>query len=74
MKAWERLTLTCEMRVDEEGNVVEHKIYESVIKSVARLTYTEVAKVLNGEKAIEKAEKVKNELLLMRELSKNLAK
>lgn len=68
----ERLTLTCEMRVDEEGNVVEHKIYESVIKSVARLTYTEVAKVLNGEKAIEKAEKVKNELLLMRELSKIL--
>ena len=68
----ERLTLTCQMKVDDKGNVVEHKIYESVIKSKARLTYTEVAKVLSGQKAIEKAEKVKNELTLMLELSKIL--
>lgn len=65
----DRLTLTCEMKVDRDGNVKEHKIYESVIRSVARLNYTNVYKVLCDKKADEKHEKVKNELKLMHELS-----
>lgn len=64
-----RLTLTCEMQVDKEGNVKSHKIYESVIQSKARLNYTDVNKVLLGEKSDEKTESVKDELLLMNELS-----
>ena len=68
----ERLTLSCIMEINKEGQVVSHQIYEGVIKSSARLTYTEVYKVLCGKKASEKAEKVKNELLLMHELSKIL--
>lgn len=65
----ERLTLTCEMVVDKEGNVKSHKIYESYIKSVARLNYTNVYKVLIGEKADEKTESVKEQLILMHALS-----
>lgn len=68
----ERLTLTCEMTLDEEGNVKAHKIYESVINSKARLNYTNVYKVLCGEKADEKTESVKEELLLMGALAKRI--
>lgn len=65
----ERLALTCEMEVDKDGIVRSHKIYESVIKSVARLNYTNVYKVLCGEKADKKTESVKKHLKLMHELS-----
>ena len=68
----ERLTLSCIMEINQNGEVVSHQIYEGVIKSCARLTYTEVYKVLCGEKASAKAEKVKKDLLLMLELSKIL--
>ncbi len=67
----DRLTLSCVMDVDQIGNVVAHKIFESVIRSKARLTYTEANKVLNGEKSA-KADKVKKSLLLMKELSLKL--
>ncbi len=64
----DRLTLSCVMDIDKNGNVISHEIFESVIRSKARLTYTEANKVLNGEKS-EKADKVKKSLLLMKELS-----
>ncbi len=68
----ERLTLSCIMTLDEDANVVSHKICESVIKSRARLNYTNVYKVLCGEKADEKTESVKEELFLMHEISKKI--
>ncbi len=66
----ERLTLSCIMEVDKNGNVISHKICESVIKSVARLTYTQVSDMFNGKTT--KASKVKKSLDIMRELSKIL--
>ena len=68
----ERLTLSCIMTLDENARVVSHKICESVIKSKARLNYTNVYKVLCGGKADEKTESVKEELLLMHEVSKKI--
>ena len=68
----ERLTLSCIMEINKNGDVVSHQIYEGVIKSFARLTYTEVYKVLCGKKSTKKAESVKKELLLMFQLSKIL--
>lgn len=65
----ERLALTCEMEVDDEGNVKSHKIYESIIKSSCQLNYTNVYKVLCNEEADEKTEKVREELKIMHELS-----
>lgn len=68
----ERLTLSCIMTLDKDGNVLSHKICESVIKSKARLNYTDVYKVLCGQKADDKTESVKEELLLMHSISKKI--
>ncbi len=67
-----RLTLSCIMRVSNQGEVKSHTICESVIKSNARLNYTEVQNVLEGKKSTQKAEKFKKQLLLMFELAKIL--
>jgi len=41
-----RLTLSINMEIDDTGTVVNHEIYESVIKTVDRLTYTDVSDIL----------------------------
>ncbi len=38
----ERLCFVCDMQVDREGNVGKSKFYEAVMRSHARLTYTQV--------------------------------
>jgi ribonuclease R len=43
-----RLTLSVNMEIDQAGTVVNHEIYESVIKTVERLTYTDVSDILEG--------------------------
>ncbi len=45
----ERLTLSVMMDIDADGNVVNHEIYEAVIKSSHRMTYTSVFKMLEGD-------------------------
>ncbi|GAB2691545.1 ribonuclease R [Paenibacillus thermoaerophilus] len=45
----DRLTLTCEMTFDEDTRLVSHDIYPSVIRTVERMTYTNVRKVLTEE-------------------------
>lgn len=45
----DRLTLTAEMTFDGRGNVIGKKLYESVIKSCERLTYTKVKNLLAGD-------------------------
>jgi ribonuclease R len=42
----DRLTLTCEMEIDHTGNVVNHEIFQSVIKTTERMTYADVNKIL----------------------------
>jgi ribonuclease R len=44
----DRLTMTAELLVDRDGLVKEERFYPSVIRSAARLTYTEVARLLEG--------------------------
>jgi ribonuclease R len=43
-----RLTLSINMEIDPSGTVVNHELYESVIKTVERLTYTDVSDILEG--------------------------
>ena len=64
----ERLTLSCIMKVDFNGKVIDYKICESVIKSVARLTYDEVYDAITGEKLNDKTKNLQKDFLLMREL------
>jgi len=38
----DRLTMSCEMEIDPTGRVVKHEIFQSVIRTVERMTYTNV--------------------------------
>ncbi|WP_027409941.1 ribonuclease R [Anoxybacteroides tepidamans] len=42
----DRLTLSCEMEIDERGNIVSHEIFQSVIRTTERMTYSDVNKIL----------------------------
>ena len=50
----DKLTFTCEMVFDRKGNLLFYDIYESVIRSKARLTYNEALALIVGEPALEK--------------------
>lgn len=52
----DRLTLSCTMTIDRNGKVLEHEIFESVIRSKERMTYNEVYKIIE-EKDEELSEK-----------------
>lgn len=45
----DRLCMVCEMRVEPDGKVSRSKFYEAVMRSAARLTYSQVAAFLDGE-------------------------
>jgi len=45
----DRLTLSCIMEIDQNGVVVNHEILQSVIKTVERMTYTDVRKIIERE-------------------------
>nr|WP_080844087.1 ribonuclease R [Cytobacillus gottheilii] len=45
----DRLTLSCNMEITEDGEVVNHEIYQSVIKTTERMTYHDVNKILEDE-------------------------
>jgi ribonuclease R len=47
----DRLTLSCEMEIDETGTVVKHDIFQSVIKTTERMTYSDVNKILEDRDA-----------------------
>ncbi|WP_017470671.1 ribonuclease R [Amphibacillus jilinensis] len=42
----DRLTIGCEMEINQAGEVVNHDIFQSVINTSARMTYTEVNQIL----------------------------
>ncbi|MFF5995222.1 ribonuclease R [Lysinibacillus sp. KU-BSD001] len=42
----DRLTLSCEMIIDGAGQVIKHEIFQSVIKTKERMTYSDVYKIL----------------------------
>ncbi|MEJ8554569.1 ribonuclease R [Tepidibacter sp. Z1-5] len=45
----DRLTLSIFMEIDDNGNVVNHEIVESVINTKARMVYTDVSDILENE-------------------------
>ncbi len=69
----DRLTLSCLMRIDKKGTVKDSEIVEGVIRSSRRLTYTEVTKMLDGDKdTLAKHSDVQDMVLLFAELTKIL--
>lgn len=67
----DRLTLSCEMVIDGSGKVVSHEIFQSVIKTKERMTYTDVYKIVE-EKDEELLERYRD-LVPMFELMAELA-
>ncbi|MEL6869897.1 MAG: ribonuclease R [Pseudomonadota bacterium] len=49
----DRLCMVCDMSVSASGEVLRAKFYDAVMRSAARLTYSEVAGHLSGERALE---------------------
>ncbi|MGX9135794.1 ribonuclease R [Rummeliibacillus sp. JY-2-4R] len=47
----DRLTLSCEMTINKNGEVIDHDIFQSVIKTTERMTYTNVFKILEEDDA-----------------------
>ncbi len=71
----ERLTLSCLMRINKKGVVVDREIVEGVIRSTYRMTYTEVTKMLDGdEETTSKFPLVKDTVPLFAELTRILQK
>ncbi|MDD2759192.1 MAG: ribonuclease R [Methylomonas sp.] len=51
----DRLCMVCELVINQEGNVLRSRFYEAVMRSHARLTYTQVAKMLvDGDQELAK--------------------
>jgi len=72
----DRLTLSVDMEVTPEGEVVEHEIYESVICSKERLVYDDVSDLIeNNDKAMSfRYAHIKKDLMMMNELAGVLRK
>ncbi|MFD3446494.1 ribonuclease R [Microbacteriaceae bacterium 4G12] len=54
----DRLTLSCNMEINAQGDVVSHEIFQSVIKTTERMTYHDVNRILedNAEELVERYE------------------
>lgn len=71
----DRLTMSCEMEIDETGKIVSYDIFQSVINSTARMTYNNVNAILNGDVEItEQYKHVSDKFFLMNELAYVLRK
>ncbi len=69
----DRLTLSCLMRINQKGEVVQSEIVQGVIRSTYRMTYTEVEKILDGEEeTIDKFPLVKDVVPLFAQLTRIL--
>lgn len=69
-----RYTQTCEMLIDEDGHVIDHKIYPSVINSKYRMTYEDVNAMLleSDKKLISKYSEIYGILREMNKLAKRI--
>lgn len=71
----DRLSMTCEMEYDEEGNQLSHDIYKSVMRSKKRMTYDEVQMIYDNVDVPYKVDReIELMLLSMLELSRKIRK
>mgnify|MGYP006417835285 FL=1 len=67
-----RLTLTCEMRIDSSGEVIGYSLSESIIRSRARLIYEDVADLLDGRTSSISSPELQANIRKMHKLAKIL--
>jgi ribonuclease R len=69
--AVDRLCMVADLVIDRRGETRSAEVYEAVMRSAARCTYTEVARVLAGERLPER-ERFRDRFELMAELQEKL--
>lgn len=70
----DRFAFSCEMIIDDKGDIGHYEIFKSIIRSRKKMTYEEVNKVLEENTTSEDYKPFEKTLLLMNELSKILRK
>jgi ribonuclease R len=66
----ERLVMSCTMEIDHQGEIVGYELNPGIIRSAARMTYTDVNAILEGDKVLrEKYASLVNNFELMKELA-----
>ena len=72
----DRLTLSIDMEINGEGEVVAHHIFESIINTRARMVYTDVSDIIENHSVdlISKYAEIYDEILEMDRLAKILRK
>lgn len=68
----DRLALSCMMEINEKGEIIRHRIEESVINVNRRMSYTSIHKIIEEEDTVERQEY--RELIPMFEMMYELAK
>lgn len=70
----DRLSLSCIMKIDKNGNITNYEIRKSVIRSRIQMTYNKVNDILDNSIIAPGYEEYVDKLLLMKELSDILRK
>lgn len=66
----DRLVMSCTMEIDHQGEIVRYGINPGIIRSTARMTYTDVNAILEGDKVLrQKYASLVNGFELMKELA-----
>ena len=67
----DRLALSCFMDIDKDGNVVDHRISETLVNITKRMSYTQVKKIIedHDEETIKENEPLVPMFYLMEELA-----
>lgn len=70
----DRLTITCEMEINNRGEIINYDIFESIIRSKKKMTYDSVNKILENNEVPEGYEEYSDVLKEMKNLSSILRK
>lgn len=68
----DRLCMVCDMSINKEGEITRSRFREAVMRSHARLTYTQVADILKGQRQSDKIEVLRERLEALYNLYKTL--
>ena len=67
----DRFTLSCTMKINSQGEVIDSKVYKAVIKVTERMNYSDVQKILDksDKEVLKRYEKYLDEFEKMKELA-----
>ena len=65
----DRITMSCEMEIDEKGKLINYEIFPSVIRSRKQMTYKKVNEILEEDKIPEGYEEFSDTLKMMNTLA-----